>query len=145
MKNIIITCVLPGLMLVMIWLMSTKAAIVHANTFNVNSTADAVDINPGNGVCATSSNVCTLRAAIQEANALAGEDVITLPAGTYTLTITGENEEDAATGDLDIHGNVTINGGTANTTIIDGGAIDRVFDIRNPYSVTFTNLTIQNG
>lgn len=145
MKKIYVVTLLPGLMLALIWLMSTKATIVHASTFAVNSTADAVDVNPGNGVCATSTNVCTLRAAIQETNALAGDDVITLPAGTYTLAITGENEEDAATGDLDIHGNVTINGSTANTTIIDGGAIDRVFDIRSPYDVTFTKLTIQNG
>ena len=37
----------------------------------VNSTAWAgADANPGNGVCATSSGTCTLRAAIEESNAL---------------------------------------------------------------------------
>jgi CSLREA domain-containing protein len=35
----------------------------------VNSAGDASDANPGDGVCATSGGVCTLRAAIQEANA----------------------------------------------------------------------------
>src|SRR5688572_33136742 len=49
----------------------------------VNSTADAVDANPGDGICATSSGVCTLRAAIQEANASNGADTITVPAGIY--------------------------------------------------------------
>ena len=50
--------------------------------FVVNSTGDASDNNPGNGVCFTGANntqgqpACTLRAAIQEANALAGADVI---------------------------------------------------------------------
>lgn len=37
--------------------------------FTVNSTADAVDTNPGDGICADSENRCTLRAAVQEANA----------------------------------------------------------------------------
>ncbi|MDO8615675.1 MAG: CSLREA domain-containing protein [Dehalococcoidia bacterium] len=39
-------------------------------TFTVDSTADAVDDAPGNGVCATAGAVCTLRAAVQETNAL---------------------------------------------------------------------------
>lgn len=37
--------------------------------FTVNSTADAFDANPGDGTCADSENRCTLRAAVQEANA----------------------------------------------------------------------------
>ena len=41
-------------------------------TLTVNSTADGVDASPGNGVCATAGGQCTLRAAIQEANSLAG-------------------------------------------------------------------------
>ena len=40
-----------------------------AATFTVNSATDAVDATPGDGVCATAGSVCTLRAAIQEANA----------------------------------------------------------------------------
>lgn len=47
-----------------------------AATFTVNSTADDPDASPGNGVCQTSGGVCTLRAAIQEANALAGPHTI---------------------------------------------------------------------
>lgn len=44
-----------------------------AATFTVNSTLDAADASAGNGTCATSSatgSVCTLRAALQEVNAL---------------------------------------------------------------------------
>lgn len=47
-----------------------------ALTFIVNSSGDASDASPGNGVCATSGSVCTLRAAMQEANARAGADTI---------------------------------------------------------------------
>ncbi len=45
--------------------------VAHSATFAVNSTADAVDTSPGNGICATAGGVCTLRAAIQEANTFA--------------------------------------------------------------------------
>jgi CSLREA domain-containing protein len=42
-----------------------------AGDFVVNSTADIADGNPGDGVCETDiTGVCTLRAAVQEANAL---------------------------------------------------------------------------
>ena len=50
---------------------------VHAATFTVNDIGDAPDASAGNGSCATAGGVCTLRAAIEEANALAGADVIT--------------------------------------------------------------------
>jgi CSLREA domain-containing protein len=42
----------------------------------VNSTLDAIDAVPGDGICATAgpTPVCTLRAAVQEANALAGDE-----------------------------------------------------------------------
>jgi CSLREA domain-containing protein len=42
----------------------------------VNSTGDTDDATPGNGVCATTSGSCTLRAAIDEANAHPGADTI---------------------------------------------------------------------
>ena len=61
--------------------------VAYADIFTVNSTTDAVDANPGDGTCATAGSVCTLRAAIQEANAHAGDDTIDVPAGTYLLTI----------------------------------------------------------
>ena len=56
-------------------------------TFTVDSTADAVDANPGDGVCDDGLGNGTLRAAIMEANALAGADTIDIPAGIYTLTL----------------------------------------------------------
>ena len=40
-------------------------------TFTVDNTGDASDAAPGDGACATSGFACTLRAAIQEANATA--------------------------------------------------------------------------
>mgnify|MGYP002084466105 CR=1 FL=1 len=44
--------------------------VASATTFTVTSTGDAADAAAGNGVCATAGAACTLRAAIQETNAL---------------------------------------------------------------------------
>ena len=44
--------------------------------YDVDSTGDEVDMAPGNGFCETASGRCTLRAAIMEANAHAGDDGI---------------------------------------------------------------------
>lgn len=120
----------------------------HATTtFTVTSTTDAVDAMPGDGECATvpGTSICTLRAAIQEANALPGADTISLPSGIYTLTILGIDENASNAGDLDLTDGLTITGAGANNTFIDGGAIDRIFDIIGPASATITNMTIQNG
>src|SRR4051812_9092837 len=47
-----------------------------AAAFTVNSLGDTNDAAPSDGACADSSGACTLRAAIQEANSLAGDDTI---------------------------------------------------------------------
>src|ERR1051326_9209720 len=75
-----------GAILLFILAMVT-AARADAATFVVNSTADTGDAHVGDGVCSTSGNVCTLRAAIQEANASAGLDTITFAIGSGVQTI----------------------------------------------------------
>jgi large repetitive protein len=69
----------------------------------VNSPADPPqgDAKPSDGVCETAAGngVCTLRAAVQEANALPGADEIILPPNTYVLTQVAEL---IITGDLTI-------------------------------------------
>lgn len=54
--------------------------------YTVNSAADFPDANLGNGVCATSNGLCTLRAAIGEAAANFGPRTIRVPNGIYTLS-----------------------------------------------------------
>src|SRR5688572_22952303 len=80
------------------------ATAADAARFRVDSTADAPDLDPGDGVCATAEAACSLRAAVQEANALPGADRIRVPAGEYVLTLAGRLEDAAATGDLDLTG-----------------------------------------
>jgi CSLREA domain-containing protein len=114
--------------------------------FQVTSVVDAIDAVPGDGLCATAGGVCTLRAAIQEANSRPGAKYILLPAGTYRLTIPGQGEDQAATGDFDITEDLSIIGAGPASTIIDGGGLDRVFDApAGNTNVTIAGVTIQNG
>jgi CSLREA domain-containing protein len=121
-----------------------------ASPFTVNDATDIEDATIGDGVCATKMGTCTLRAAIQEANALgsgttATQQTITVPAGTYKLDIAGKGEDDAAAGDLDIKANVTINGAAANSTIIDAAQKDRVLDVLIGATVEIVAISITGG
>jgi hypothetical protein len=123
------------------------AGPAHAANFSVNNSGDAGDATPGNSVCATSGGVCTLRAAVDEANALSSNDAINVPPGNYTVG--GTTGEDAnAGGDLDIHtnGSLTIRGASARTTTVRSGVADRVFQVLDPDMVlTISGLTISGG
>jgi CSLREA domain-containing protein len=115
--------------------------------FQVNSQADAVDANPGDGLCITSGGQCSLRAAIQESNAIAGPKSIHLPAGMYTLTLPGVSEDLGGTGDLDITRDLVLYGDGAATTIVDGNGAalsDRVLDVLSG-TVQLSSITLQNG
>ncbi|MFQ5879453.1 MAG: choice-of-anchor Q domain-containing protein [Dehalococcoidia bacterium] len=107
----------------------------RAGAFIVDSTADAEDANRGDGVCATADGQCTLRAAIEEANALAGPDTITLPAGTYTLALDR----------LVITDDLTLAGDGPDLTIIDGNSASRVLFIEPNATVDISGVTIRNG
>src|SRR5688572_16425055 len=101
-------------------LLLALAVPVLAATFHVDSVDDAVDLAPGDGLCMAVGRICTLRAAVLEANALAGIDTIILPAGRYELRFPGVNEERAFKGDLDILDDVIIHGAGEDSTIISG-------------------------
>jgi len=109
--------VLCALLLVFLLAAIGLPSPVQAATFTVNSMADTIDANPGDGICNDGTGNCTLRAAIQETNALAGLDTINLPSGNYTLSIAGTGEDAAATGDLDITDNLTITGAEVGCTM----------------------------
>jgi CSLREA domain-containing protein len=147
--------------LILAFVIAMLANSAHAATITVNSLGDT--LNNGDGVC-------TIREAIVNANndaatwsncaAGSGTDTINLPAGTITLTIPNTPdpfsfEDFAAKGDLDILTNMIINGNAVGTTI-NGGALDRIFDINPdtdpndvnpapPIVVAINNLTVTNG
>ncbi len=121
------------------------AGRAFAATFLVTPTADAVDADPGNGICATARGPCSLRAAVQEANALAGADRIILLPGVYQLSLLGSGEDAAATGDLDVTDDLTVRGLNAFFTTIDGLGADRVFDSTSgPPAAARPRLTLRH-
>lgn len=98
----------------------------------VNSTLDQPDAKPGDGRCATTAHRCTLRAAVQEANALRNrppfQSKILVPPGTYVLTRHGLDDT-GARGDLDLRFFGQVIGAGQGGTTIDGDGADRVFDL----------------
>src|SRR5262249_61372680 len=89
--------------------------------------------------------VSTLRAAIQEANALAGAHPIMVPASTYSRTIPRVSLNDAGTGDLDISSNVIIQGAGADVTTVKSAVFDRVFEVTPTGNATLRGLRITGG
>ena len=81
---------------------------VAARTFTVNSSGDAVDVNPGDGICETApgNGVCTLQAAVREVNAGPGGDEIHFSVPSIN-----------ATSGFNITKTVTIDGGSARVVI----------------------------
>jgi predicted outer membrane repeat protein len=136
---VIALCIVAGL---------AAPARAEASVYTVDSPTDAADAIRGDGMCADAGGNCTLRAAIQEANVHpndpTGPDEITIPLGTYTLTIAGANEDAAATGDLDITDNVKITGAGKDSTEVNGDKADRVFHNLSK-TVEISGLTVKDG
>jgi CSLREA domain-containing protein len=148
-KNIFL---LLALALALALLMFAPHPVSAAPTFTVNSSADEVDDNPGNGVCHAASGNCTLRAAIMEANHTAGAGAtINVPGllaiQSYKLTIAPTGADNETTGDLNITARMTIVGMPAPSkgVVVDGNNLDRVFSVYPSAVVTMSAMTIRNG
>jgi|GEM_PF-6858419 len=114
--------------------LASHASLAH--TYNVNTTADSTPGTPG----CTGSGDCTLREAIEAANADGGPDQINVPAGAYDLS----------NGELNPQLSMFITGaGAASTTVEQMTTTSRVFDISPPSSATnaveISGLTISGG
>jgi CSLREA domain-containing protein len=115
------------------FLLSLPQAHAAATTFTVNSLADT-----DNGSCDTAPD-CTLREAINAANANPGADTIDAIGVTGTINLTGPLP--------DITDDVTINAPGANLLTVrrDTGGDYRIFKIVGDFNVTIDGLTISNG
>src|SRR5512147_805708 len=118
------------LLAILVWTAIPPRA-AHATSIAVTTTTDELNADGD----------CSLREAIRAANTnlavdacTAGQndqtDTITVPAGTYTLTLAG-GDNDSAVGDLDIRDNaavddLVITGAGAATTIIQACAVEQL-------------------
>ncbi len=115
---------------------------------------DAVDVDPGNGICGTvfpsvgDEVLCSLRAAIEEANLAPGTQTIRLGARTHSLSIPGVNGNPRQ-GDLDISdAELLIIGDGVGNSIIEGatGFAERLLDLpMGVNSVALLGLQLRNG
>ncbi|HET8941865.1 MAG TPA: CSLREA domain-containing protein [Rudaea sp.] len=123
------------------------------------ASAARIDVNTATDAVAVDGQ-CSLREAITAVNKqaasgnLTGEcaagdgndDTVIVPAGTYTLAITGVNENNNASGDLDILADIRIQGTANGATVIDANGIDRIIDIvSSAVTVRFADLKLLNG
>jgi uncharacterized repeat protein (TIGR01451 family)/CSLREA domain-containing protein len=111
-------------------------AVMAAGPYTVDSLDDAVDASVGDGVCQTATGECTLRAAIQEANASSVADTINITA-TGTITLTGDLPT--------ITEALTIEGpGAANLTV-DGADSYTHFAVDVGVTAEISDLTLTDG
>ncbi len=126
-------------------------AVSHAAAVTVTTTADEY----GTG------SACSLREAIHAANqdtafggcaAGSGADTISVPAGTYTLTLAQPDagpedepgEDSVAIGDLDITTSLAITGAGRSATVIESTNKARVFDIHGAgVTATIAQVTVR--
>lgn len=132
-------------------LTSVPTTSLAATTIAVSTTDDELNADGD----------CSLREAIRAANldtavdrcpAGSGADTIVLASSTYDLRVDGRSENAAATGDLDLTGDVTIQGNGSGRTIIDGGSlriseqdIERVFQVQAGAKVRIVGVKLQHG
>jgi hypothetical protein len=117
--------------------------------FHVTTLADTVEAARDGSGRDADGNI-SLRSAIMATNDAGGSNTISLPAGTYLLTLGPDGMNDDASGDLNIgrglvQNNLTIAGDSAATTIIDGNKLDRILDLGFFCTATVSNLTFRNG
>lgn len=118
--------------------------IAYADTITVDTIDDELN---DDGDCSLREAVVAANTdtAVDNCTAGSGSDTITVPPGTYTLSLAGAGEDAAQTGDLDLTADVTINGSGQNDTVIDGANADRVFDVPSGVQATISGVTVKNG
>lgn len=112
---------------------------VLAAGFTVNSLSDDSDLFSGDGICATASSVCTLRAALKESAAHAGPDTITITATGVTVPFTAYSVQDDTAG-------VTIIGPGSSNFEIDASNLsnNKIIDFGNSDNGGVSGITISH-
>jgi hypothetical protein len=117
-----------GLLLTALFVLALPA-VASAATFTVTRTPDS-------NISGCEPAFCTLRQAIEAANAAGAGSKVVVPAGTYTL----------AFGELLVKKPIAIEGAGSSQTIVDGAGAFRVFSFgAEAAPAQLSKLTVQNG
>jgi CSLREA domain-containing protein len=123
-----------------VWLCAAVMSLALASTARAATLTVTATGDPDNGLgdCATTDVSCSLREAVNTANAaVGGGDVISLPASatSYTLSL----------GTLTFTASATIDGAGASGTVISGGDASRIMTVDAPAAVTVGGVTLEDG
>ncbi len=134
------------------------SSLLPAANFTVNDLGDTPDANPGDGVAQDAGGNTTLRAAIEEAEALAGPDTIQfdpalLVGGDVSIELqmfdTGVDSGELGPTAFIVTTDITIVGPTGDVGVTitrDNGASDfRFFHVMGSGDLTLRNLTLNGG
>ena len=124
--------------------MDMDTLVACPSTLTVNDLGDTGDSNPGDRVCANSSGKCTLRAAIEEANAITACTPLTV-----NFSVTGTINLATALPNLN-HPSLTIAGPSANQLTVQrsttmGTPNFSVFVVNSGKVVNLSGLKVTNG
>ena len=145
-------------MALVVWLVVVPATRVQAATFTVTAATDEDDDNPGDGVCHTAGGQCTLRAAIEEADATVDQDVIAIgvtgpivllaglpPITDNGLVITGSGQQVSLTAPGPAFTINNADGVQINGLVIDGADIGTIGILANNFAddLVLDGLTVR--
>ena len=124
------------------WMPGVAQARASALSFTVNTTADAHDAHPGDGQCADSAGQCSLRAALEEADASPSGSAVTIavPAGTYALTLGS-----LTAGSASVPLTITVDGAGAASTVVKATGKFRVMTVTAHATASLGNLQVTGG
>lgn len=117
-------------------LCSVPLAALSADELLVTTRRDGHDVFPGDSICADEKDRCTLRAAVEEANA-GPTDTIRLPAGKVILS------RDLPS--LLVTADLTIIGAGQTASRIFGSRRDRIFRTADGVSLSLQDLSLEKG
>lgn len=125
---------------VLCFLLSIGIFPAHASTFTVDDLGDAIDADTGDNFCSTSGGVCTLRAAIMQADSAFSSGADSIDFSVWgTINISAELPSIAT--EISIDGS----GGSGITVDNISAGSSRIISVNSGGILTLSNITLTGG